>query len=114
MRDLALTHHGEIGAEPRQILNFVVGMGARDDFQRQVGGARLLNHLTSLEGRRPAEWSRTAAVRRRQVGDSPYFRVSGIAGHHLGAVALRCLCHCIGLAEHHQLPPCIREAATVE
>jgi hypothetical protein len=37
LRDFAFAHHGEIGAEPREVIDLVVGVGAGDDFQRRVG-----------------------------------------------------------------------------
>ena len=43
--DFALAHDDGIGREPRQILDFIVGMGSRHDMKARVQRPRLLNDL---------------------------------------------------------------------
>ena len=43
------SQHDQVGAQARQVGGRVLGVGARDDAQRGVGGARLLDHLPGLE-----------------------------------------------------------------
>src|SRR5690349_14434895 len=48
--DLAFAQHDQVGAEPLEMGDRRVGMGARQDLEQRVDGARLLDHLAGLEG----------------------------------------------------------------
>ena len=63
--DLALARHDQAGAEASQMLDGCVGMGARQDIERRIEGARLLDHLDaelSGDGRDVGACARLAAM----------------------------------------------------
>ena len=78
MGDQVLAHDHLAGAVALQVLHFFFGMGARDDQERRADGARLLDHLSTLEavGNRDEQAARCRIVRRLRE-----FRIGGIAGN---------------------------------
>ena len=71
-----------------QMIDLGVGMGAGDDREVRIDGARLLHHLAAFEG---VGDRYEQAARRAEIGGDEHLRVGGIAADGLDAAALKLL-----------------------